>query len=184
MQSFTEEDEDNILHSHNLCRIVSHRNMNVLDVASTIGVARHHQTSEGLYAIISLQIGLQFLMCLADLLNANVDKHSKTWRSNSCPTLPSFHSKNSLCERHGVVWKTHAGRLVNESSIHYVFFEAHGIEWLTAFVTWACNSASGYSSSQRAFGRGLRLPYSLVDQTGRVSLSLSSSTGHTRQTIW
>ena len=45
--------------------------------------------------------------------------------------------------------------------------------WLTAAVTWACNSAiddSGYSPAQWVLGWGLRLPYTLLDQTGRLSL--------------
>ena len=45
--------------------------------------------------------------------------------------------------------------------------------WLTAAVTWACNSAiddSGYSPAQWVLARGLRLPYTLLDQTGRLSL--------------
>ena len=45
--------------------------------------------------------------------------------------------------------------------------------WLTAAVTWACNSAiddSGYSPAQWVLGRGLRLPYTLLDQTVRLSV--------------
>ena len=51
--------------------------------------------------------------------------------------------------------------------------QMHRVTWLTAAVTWACNSAiddSGYSPAQWVLGRGLRLPYTLLHQTGRLSL--------------
>ena len=59
------------------------------------------------------------------------------------------------------------------SASKFVPEQLHRVTWLTAAVTWACNSAidvTGYSLAQWVLGRGLRLPYTLVDQTGRLSL--------------
>ena len=70
---------------------------------------------------------------------------------------------------HGGIWKTHARRLLDEFSVKFVPEQLHRVTWLTAAVTWACNSAiddSGYSPAQWVLGRGLRLPYTLLDETG------------------
>ena len=81
--------------------------------------------------------------------------------------------QNAVRERHGGVWNTHAIRLIDEFSIKFVADQLHRVLWLTAAVTWACNSAidnSEYSPAQWVHGRGLLLPYTLLDQTGRLSL--------------
>ena len=89
------------------------------------------------------------------------------------PTAAITPQQNAVCERHGGVWKTHARRLLDEFSVKFVPEQLHRVTWLTAAVTWACNSAiddSGCSPAQWVLGRGLRLPYTLLDQTGRLSL--------------
>ena len=81
--------------------------------------------------------------------------------------------QNAACERHGGIWKTHARRLLDDFSVKFVPEQMHRVTWLTAAVTWACNSAiddSGHSPAQWVLGRGLRLPYTLLDQTERLSL--------------
>ena len=80
------------------------------------------------------------------------------------PTAAITPQQNAVCERHGRIWKTRARRLLDEFSVKFV---------LTAAVTWACNSAiddSAYALAQWVLGRRLRLPYTLLDQTGRLSL--------------
>ena len=45
--------------------------------------------------------------------------------------------------------------------------------WLCSALNWAVNSAineSGYSPSQWVLGKGIKLPYSLLDSAGRLSL--------------
>ena len=82
------------------------------------------------------------------------------------PTAAITPQQNTVCERHGGIWKTHARRLLDEFSVKFVPEQLHR-------VTWACNSAiddSGYSPAQWVLGRGLRLPYTLLDQTERLSL--------------
>ena len=89
--------------------------------------------------------------------------------ANSCRQQPSLHSKTQTVN----IWKTHARRLLDEFSVKFVPEQLHRVTWLTAAVTWACNSAiddSGYSPAQWFLGQGLRLPYTLLDQTGRLSL--------------
>ena len=89
------------------------------------------------------------------------------------PTAAITPQQNAVCERHGGIWKTHARRLLDEISVKFVLEQLHRVIWLTAAVTWACNSAidaSGYSLAQWVLGRRLRLPYTLLDQTGRLSL--------------
>ena len=87
------------------------------------------------------------------------------------PTAAITPQQNAVCERHGGIWKTHARRLLDEFSVKFVPEQLHRVTWLTAAVTWACNSAiddSGYSPAQWVLGRGLRLPYTLLDQTGET----------------
>ena len=89
------------------------------------------------------------------------------------PTAAITPQQNAVCERHGGIWKTHARRLLDEFSVKFVLEQLHRVTWLTTAVTWACNSAlddSGYSPAQWVLGRGLRLPYTLLDQTRRLSL--------------
>ena len=89
------------------------------------------------------------------------------------PTAAITPQQNAVCERHGGIWKTHARRLLDEFSVKFVPEQLHSVTWLTAAVIWACNSAiddSGYSPAQWVLGRGLRLPYTLLDQTERLSL--------------
>ena len=89
------------------------------------------------------------------------------------PTAAITPQQNAVCERHGGIWKTHARRLLDEFSVKCVPEQLYRVTWLTAAVTWACNSAindSGYSPAQWVLGRGLRLPYTLLDQTERLSL--------------
>ena len=86
------------------------------------------------------------------------------------PTAATTPQQDAVCERHGGVWMTHAGRLNDEFSVK---FQMHRVTWLTTAVTWACNSAiddSGYSPAQWVLARRLRLPYTLLDLTGRLSL--------------
>ena len=87
------------------------------------------------------------------------------------PTAAITPQQNAVCERHGGIWKTHARRLLDEFSVKFVPGQMHRVTRLTASVTWACNSAigdSGHTPAQRVLGRGLRLPYTLLDQTGRL----------------
>ena len=89
------------------------------------------------------------------------------------PTAAITPQQNAVCERHGGIWKTHARRLLHAFSINFVLEQLHRVTWLTAAVTWACNSAiddSGYSPAQWVLGRGLRLPYTRLDQTERLFL--------------
>ena len=68
------------------------------------------------------------------------------------PTAVIGPQQNAVCERHGGIWKTHARR----SSVKFVPEQLHRVTWLTATVTWACNSAiddSGYSPAQFVLGR-------------------------------
>ena len=106
-------------------------------------------------------------------MNASSDRSSKIWGANPCRQQPLTPQQNAVCERHGGIWETHARRLLDEFSVKFVPEQLHRVTWLTAAVTWACNSAiddSGYSPAQWVLGRGLRLPYTLLDQTGRLSL--------------
>ena len=88
------------------------------------------------------------------------------------PTAAITPQHNAICERHGGIQKTHARRLLDEFSVKFVPEQMHRLTWLIFAVTWACNSAindSGYSPAQWVLGRGLRLPYTLLDQTGKLS---------------
>ena len=88
------------------------------------------------------------------------------------PTAPITLQQNAVCELHGGVRKTHARRLIDEFSAKFVANQMLRVTWLTTAVTWAGNSAvddSGYSPAQWVLGRRLRLPYTLLDQTGRHS---------------
>ena len=82
--------------------------------------------------------------------------------------------QNATVERHSGLFKTHARKLIDQFSIRFDKPEqAHKIQWMLASVCWAMNSAvnqSGYSLSQWVLGRGLRLPYVLMDNAGRLSL--------------
>ena len=57
------------------------------------------------------------------------------------PTAAIAPQQNAVCERHGAIWKTHARRLLHEFSVKFVLEQLHRVTWLTAAVTWACNSA-------------------------------------------
>ena len=89
------------------------------------------------------------------------------------PSAAITPQQNAVCERHGGIWKTHSRRLLDDFSVKFVPERMHRVTWLTAAVTWARNSAmddSGYSPAQWILGRGLRPPFALLDQTGRLSL--------------
>ena len=92
---------------------------------------------------------------------------------NSCRQQPSPHSKTQSVKGMEESGKHMRVDLLDEFSVNFVPEQLHRVTWLTAAVTWACNSAfddSGYSPAQWVLGRGLRLPYTLLDQTGRLSL--------------
>ena len=72
---------------------------------------------------------------------------------------------NAVCERHGWIWKTHARRMQDEFSVKFVPEQLHGVTWRNSAI-----DDSGYSPAQWVLGRGLRLPYTLLDQTGRLFL--------------
>ena len=82
-----------------------------------------------------------------------------------CPT------QNSITERHGGMWKAIAKKLIDQYSID--FEDKEMTQWLIAMTTWAVNSRvgkNGYSPSQWMLGRGLPLPYDLIDAAHRLSL--------------
>ena len=86
-------------------------------------------------------------------------------------TAAATPQQNATTERHGGLWKAHARKLIDQFSIR--FDNPRKVIWMIASVTWAMNSSineSGYSPSQWVLGRGLRLPYCLLDQAGRLSL--------------
>ena len=100
-------------------------------------------------------------------------KSSKTWVANPCRQPPSLHSKTQSVSDMKEPGKLHARRLLDEFSAKFVPEQMHRVTWLTAAVTPACNSAiddSRYSPAQWYLGRGLRLPYTLLDQTVRLSV--------------
>lgn len=82
-----------------------------------------------------------------------------------CPT------RNSITERHGGMWKEIAKKLIGQYSID--FEDKEMLQWLIAMTTWAANSGVGekcYSVSQWVLGRGISLPYDLMDEAHRFSL--------------
>ena len=89
-------------------------------------------------------------------------------------------TQNAACERAGGAWKMHAKSLCDEFSI--TFDQPARLSWLICCVNWATNSAvdeSGFSPSQWVLGRGIRLPYSMLSQTGRLSLHERHTRDHT-----
>ena len=77
----------------------------------------------------------------------------------------------AIAERHGGSWKHVARALIDEFSTD--FNDARTLHWLCVVANWALNSRigeSGFSPSQWVIGRGVRLPYSLLSNMGRLSL--------------
>ena len=115
------------------------------------------------------------------------------------PTATITPQQNAVCERHGGIWKTHARRLLDEFGVGFVLEQLHRVTWLTAAVTWACNSAiddSGCSLAQWATlpsmtaGALLRSGFSDGDcdchtrcWTKRVKLSLHERVTRERESI-
>ena len=83
------------------------------------------------------------------------------------PTAAITPQQNAVCERHGGIWKTHARRLLDEFSVKFVPEQLHRVTWLIAALP---SMTAGTPPAQWVLGRGLRLPYTLLDQTGRLSL--------------
>ena len=80
-------------------------------------------------------------------------------------------TQNSIAERHGGMWKHHAMRLIHQYQISFI--QPPRVLWLCSALNWAVNSAvneSGYSPGQWVLGKGIKLPYSLLDSAGRLSL--------------
>ena len=62
-------------------------------------------------------------------------------------------------------------RLIHQCQMS--FDQPPRILWLCSALNWAVNGAineSGYSPSQWVLGRGIKLPYSLLDSASRLSL--------------
>ena len=92
----------------------------------------------------------------------------------SMPTAAITPQQNAVCERLGGIWKTHARRLLDEFSVKFVPEQLHRVTWphgRSHLGLQLCHSmTAGYSLAQWVLGRRLRLPYTLLDQTGRLSL--------------
>ena len=78
-------------------------------------------------------------------------------------------TQNATCERRGGNWKHVARATIDEHSIR--FSDRRRLFWMICAVNWAINSQvneSGYSQSQWALGRGMKLPYSMLSASGRL----------------
>ena len=92
------------------------------------------------------------------------------------PTAAISPTQNAVCERAGCAWKLHAKALIDEFSIP--FANSLRLSWLVSSVNWAVNTSvdeSGFSPSQWVLGRGIKIPYNLLSQSGKLDL-------HTRHT--
>ena len=89
------------------------------------------------------------------------------------PTAAITLQQSAVCERHGGIWKTDARRLLDKHSVKFVAEHVHRVAWLTAAVTWPAILPLMTLDTLRRSGfsdEGLRLPDTLLDQTGRLSL--------------
>ena len=76
--------------------------------------------------------------------------------------------QNGICERHGGAWKLAFRHVVKANQVQGLL----AVKRATVMVNWAKNSrvnASGYSPSQWVLGRGMRLPWSLLDRAGQLA---------------
>ena len=155
--------------------------INILDLASTFGVvvmipSKHPKIVWDHFLkhwITPLRVPRRLIYDQGGEFEREFGQELEDLVCEPMPTAAFTPQQNAVCERHGGIWKTHARRLLDDSSVKFVPEQLHRVTWLTAAVTWACNSAiddSGYSPAQWVLGRGLRLPYTLLDQTGRLSL--------------
>ena len=81
-----------------------------------------------------------------------------------------------ITERHRHMWKEAAKKFIDQYSID--FEDKEMAQWLIAMTTWAVNSRvgkNGYRASQWVLGRGISLPYDLMDEAHRLSLHERSS---------
>ena len=79
-------------------------------------------------------------------------------------------TQNATAERRGGNWKWVAKALIDDFSIS--FQERSRIFWLQASCNWAVNSQineTGYSPSQWALGRGIRMPYAILGNGAKLS---------------
>ena len=160
--------------------LADYEGINILDLASTFGVValipskhpkmvwdpcfKHWITSFGVLRRLIYDQGGEF--------EREFGQEVEDFGCELTPTAAITPQQNAVCERHEGFWKTHARRLIDEFGVKFVAEQMHRVTWLTTAVTWAWNSAiddSGYSPAQWVLGRGLRLPYTLLDQTGRLS---------------
>ena len=80
-------------------------------------------------------------------------------------------TQNSIAERHGGMWKHHAMRLIHQYQMG--FDQPQRVLWLCSALNWAVSSAinePGDSPSQWVLGKGIKLPYGLLDSASRPSL--------------
>ena len=76
--------------------------------------------------------------------------------------------QNGLCERHGGAWKLAFKHVARANQVAGIT----DLKRATVMVNWAKNSrvnASGYSPSQWVLGRGMRMPWSLLDRAGQLA---------------
>jgi len=79
-------------------------------------------------------------------------------------------TQNATCERRGGAWKAHARALMDEHSI--TFDDPKRISLLCASINHAVNTMvedHGYAPAQWVLGKNLRLPYSLLSQSGQLA---------------
>ena len=89
-------------------------------------------------------------------------------------------TQNATCERRGGAWKAHAPALMDEHSI--TFDDPKRIFLLCASINHAVNTMvedHGYAPAQWVLGRNLRLPYSLLSQSGQLAAQTRLGAGPT-----
>ena len=78
--------------------------------------------------------------------------------------------QNGICERANGSWKLAARSIIREMSLSGI----SDMRVLSVMMNWAKNArvtATGYSASQWVLGRGIRMPWGLLDEgaSGRLS---------------
>ena len=114
--------------------------LNILDLASTYGIVAVIPSKHP--KIVWDQIFTHWITPFGvprrtneENSSASSDKGSTTWVANTCRQPPSLHSKTQPVNGTGRIWKTHARRLLDESSVKFVPEQVHRVTWLTPAVT-------------------------------------------------
>ena len=139
--------------------------MNILDLASTFGVvamipSKHPNVVWNHFFkhwITPFGVPRRLIYDQGGEIEREFGQELEDLGCEPVPTGAITPQQIAVCVRHGRIWKTHARRLLDQFSVKFVPEQMHRVTWLTAAVTWLCNSAmddSGYSPAQWVLGRG------------------------------